>query len=341
MQQISNYPLGSKENPFFISSKEEFLNIPPKSYNKYYTCICLDCGTKIYRRQVRNKVFNWNTMLCSNCVRKHNMYKGQAAFKEKYGVDNPGQLPDHKEKINQKMAQRLINNPEEEHNRCKEVARKGAETRKLKGYKHGEVLFERYGVHSAFELASSKETIKEKYGSHNEMARNNAKKSKITKKERYGDENYVNIDAIKKTNQLKYGVDFYCVKKECYSRKLYFYDNEYFDSSWELAYYYFLKSNKVNFTFHPTSIEYFVNGKKHHYFPDFIVDGRFVEIKGDNFFENGKMINPSNRSKDNIAQAKFDLMKELNVKILRMSDIKEYLTFCKIHKFILSDYKCQ
>ena len=67
-----------------------------------------------------------------------------------------------------------------------------------------------------------------------------------------------------------------------------------FDSLPELAFFIWLNDNGYDFEYQPDVVfEYEYAGKKHVYLPDFLVDGMFVELKGDHFFdESGKMINP-------------------------------------------------
>lgn len=54
-----------------------------------------------------------------------------------------------------------------------------------------------------------------------------------------------------------------------------------FDSTWEIKVYDFLMENNIEFQYHNVSIPYEYTGKTHYYFPDFIVNGRIYEVKGD------------------------------------------------------------
>lgn len=59
------------------------------------------------------------------------------------------------------------------------------------------------------------------------------------------------------------------------------YDNIYFDSTWELAYYIFCKEHDINITRCNEKFEYInVDGNKRMYHPDFRVNGKLTEIKG-------------------------------------------------------------
>ena len=60
------------------------------------------------------------------------------------------------------------------------------------------------------------------------------------------------------------------------------YDNVYFHSSWELAYYVFIKetTSKTIIRNSTLVLNYMFEGTKRRYVPDFIVDGKLIEIKG-------------------------------------------------------------
>lgn len=99
------------------------------------------------------------------------------------------------------------------------------------------------------------------------------------------------------------------------------YDNNYFDSNWEVLFYKWLTNNGISFEFHPNvKFSYTYLGEEHFYQPDFFVEGRYVEIKGDHFFENHnehlKMICPWDSTKNDLYEAKHQCMIENNVLIL-------------------------
>ena len=58
------------------------------------------------------------------------------------------------------------------------------------------------------------------------------------------------------------------------------YDGIYFMSTWELAYYIYMKNHGHNIKRCDQRFQYEYEGKYHYYYPDFIVDGRIVETKG-------------------------------------------------------------
>ena len=112
--------------------------------------------------------------------------------------------------------------------------------------------------------------------------------------------------------------------------KFYCYNNVMFDSSWELAYYIWLKDNNINFEYQPNiSFDYEYNNKIHKYKPDFKVNNEIIEIKGDQFIKNGKMVCPYNHDRDELFNEKYKCMLKHNVKILMNKDIKPIIKYIK------------
>jgi len=169
-------------------------------------------------------------------------------------------------------------------------------------------------------------------------------KNKQTKLKNHGNPNYNNIEQIKKTNLDKFGAE--CVFNSDYynevSKRKYTYNGIHFDSSWEIAYYIWLKDHNIDFEYHTSDkFLYIYEDKIHEYKPDFKINGIFYEIKGLHFFENknlnGKMFNPYNRNKfskeelkyrDGIMEAKHQCMLENNVIII--TDCSEYIKYVKM-----------
>lgn len=109
-------------------------------------------------------------------------------------------------------------------------------------------------------------------------------------------------------------------------RKKYIYDNETFQSYNEVCFYIYLKEHHIRFK-HLTdvSIEYECRNTIHHYFPDFKVYDTFVEIKGKQFFKDDKMINPYDRTQDDIYEAKHQCMLRNKVKIITSKRFIDYV----------------
>lgn len=199
------------------------------------------------------------------------------------------------------------------------------------------------------------ETISKKYGKNSILAiPEYREKGKQTKLNRYGDSNYTNREKAKKTcldkygsenptafNSTKfkksmldkYGAEYFCQTEEfnkTRKRKFYF-DNIGFDSLFEVAFYVYHRDLGNIIKHEPCQIEYFFKNKRHIYCPDFRVNGQLIEIKGSHFFENGKMINPFDRSLDDLYEAKHQCMLENNVKII--TDFSLYLKYFKEHNY--------
>lgn len=140
---------------------------------------------------------------------------------------------------------------------------------------------------------------------------------------KYGVENPMQVSEIRKRAQHKYT-----------------YNELNFDSAAELAYFIWLIDNDAHFEYQPEiSFAYTYNGKTHMYHPDFMVENAFVEIKGAHFFEDGKMINPYDRTQDGLYEAKHQCMIDNSVKII--TDYDEYIRYVndKYTKNYLSAFK--
>ena len=229
---------------------------------------------------------------------------------KKYGYENPGQVPEIKEKIKNVFINKYGTESymetnefkEKSKNTCKKLYNNTVFTNREK-YK--ETCLEKYGVLTTFQLdevnKKSRETCLEKYGVEY-PSQNNEIKEKIKN------------TAIKNHN----GIGF--ARKDLIKR--YFYDNNYFDSSWELAYYIWLKDNNIDFEYHPDIFfEYIdVNNIKRRYFPDFKINNDYIEIKGDFLVEDNIFKMDNN---------KFKCIQENTKEILYKNDIKKYIEYIK------------
>lgn len=214
-------------------------------------------------------------------------------------------------------------------------------------------MLEKHGVKSTFSLECTrkkcKETLMSKYGVDNPFAaREVQQKIKVTMMRRHGVDHPSKIPATRtkayQTSLKRHGT-YACSYK-------YVYDGKSFDSSWELCYYIWLVDNKKSFTY-PSgiSLRYEFKGKVHHYHPDFIVEGKLVEIKGKQYLnEDGNLTLPYKNVKNRaeleqakaIAKCKSKCMKDHDVVIIGKDEIqpflkhveqkhqvRSYLDFCK------------
>lgn len=119
-----------------------------------------------------------------------------------------------------------------------------------------------------------------------------------------------------------------------------------------MCYYIWLKDNKIDFEYHPNiSFKYSYDRKEHKYYPDFKVEDKIIEIKGDQFFnEDGTMRYPyflkenSEEYKKYINErfeAKHQCMLENNVEILKYADYSKFISYVedKYGKSFLEQYK--
>lgn len=169
-------------------------------------------------------------------------------------------------------------------------------------------------------------------------ARSNEKRRQ-TVKDRYGKEYYSQtddwkstaIDAVKQTNLERYGVDSYAKTPEFHqrSRKVYFYDNTYFDSSWELYYYIYMKDRGYNIKRNTRGLEYFIGDNKHLYFPDFDIDGQLIEIKGNQYIKDDSLYNPYGEKDQSRAIAKDKCLKDNKVKLITSTLIKPAIDYVR------------
>ena len=218
-----------------------------------------------------------------------------------------------------------------------------------------------YGTDNIFTLDTIKEKCqKTKMKKYNDPFYTNRAKNAITVKEKYNVDNVFQLteiqEKIKKTNSDKYGVEYTFqseevknkIRQTCLARygtyspmqnhdirmstqSKYSYDQRLFDSSWELGYYIWLTDHNVSFEYQPNiAFEYTIDGQVHYYHPDFLVDGKYTEIKGLQFFENnnpaGNMINPFDRTQDKLYEAKHQCMIANNINIITDCDfILDYI----------------
>ena len=306
---------------------------------------CKVCGNKINFIDFRNGYNNHCSISCS--MKDENVQnKRKKTCLEKYGVEHYNKTEESKEKHKNTNLKKY---GVESVLQSEEIKEKIKETN-----------FERYGVENYAQTDEYKNKVKitclEKYGvEYYFQSDDKKKKSKETCVERYGVESYTKTDEYKEktkqTNLEKYGVEYYfqsddkkkksketCVERygvEHYSqtskfakyhRKQIEYDGLTFDSNWEVIVYKYCKENNISCEYQPDIIfEYEYNDKKHYYHPDFLINGKLYEVKGDHFFDGDKMICPYNRNDymDGLFEAKHQCMLKNGVIILRKGNLHQ------------------
>ena len=199
-----------------------------------------------------------------------------------------------------------------------------------KNYKKS--MLEKYGVENSMYLSSAKEKLKQtnikKYGAENVFASEHGKqKIKETMLKKYGVENPSHLEYTKEKDKQtclkKYGVTHYSQTKEFQSQryKHFCYDGVFFDSSWELAVWVYCKDHDIAIEREPCSFDYEYEGKQHTYFPDFKINGKLVEVKGEHLL---KMLK---NSKENVNAAKYSCMCKNNIEIWTKKEVQLYLDY--------------
>lgn len=276
--------------------------------------------------------------------------KGIETSIKNWGVEHPSQA----EEIKQRVKQTFKNNYGVDHPmQSEEVKAKVANTM-LK--KHGvECAFQldsvrqklidsnmdKHGVKSMLELPEVRELgqqqLIDKYGV-DSPSKLDWVKEKI-KNAHLSDETYMKTI---QTSRERYGVDWYMQTSEFHknSHKRYThpkYPDMSWATSWEFKVYDFLTENNIPFEYQIEPIPYEYDGGIHYYHPDFRVNGRIFEVKGDNFFrineETGKkemymtwrkpgMTDEEYKKSCEKEEAKHQCMIANNVIVLRSKDIK-------------------
>lgn len=282
----------------------------------------------------------------------NNRDKTRATCLEKYGVDNVGKSEKIKQQIKQTKKERY---GDENYNNIEQIKQTQIELYGNYSFmdtdKVRKTMLEKYGVENIMQLPEyrdivsqknkenasrrmykTKQTCYEKYGvpwvTESEEIKN---KIKTTNFQRYGKEYVFQVDGvkekIKESNLNKYGVEYYTQSLDFHKKKLsrYFYDGFIFDSSYELCFYKYCIDHNIQISRSDTFFEYEYNGKIHKYFPDFKVVNKYIEIKGEHFFEDGRMINPFDRNQDELYEAKHQCMLENNVDIV--TDCEKYVNY--------------
>ena len=259
-------------------------------------CKNLDPNTQLHREQTFIKKFGHKTSFMNEDVKE----KIRNTLKERYGAEHALQVNEFKQKAK-------------------------------------ETTIERYGTEYYTQTNEYRQryidTCQKIYGTNN-VFQNEEIKKKIqqTNLKKYGVKHYTQtqecLDKMQKTCQERYGVINYSQTKEWShkKKKRILFDGIYFDSSWEVIVFKYCKINNIPCEYQPNiTFEYTYDNNIHHYHPDFLIDGKLYEVKGEQFFDGDKMICPYNRNEylDKMAESKHQCMIKNGIIILRSDDIKK------------------
>ena len=264
-------------------------------------------GAEITTEEYYLKYLNGKVEYCEICGKPakwlgthyHNVCGSAECTHELRSRNNAMNIQEYRDKISES----LINLSKE---RKEEIKEKTKQTN-----------IERYGVEHIWKDPEFRkmglETMQKKYGTTCGFF---TPKAKQTVKEKYGAEHFSNTTEFSKRRVKKYNQNGMS-----------------FDSKDEIMLYNFATDMNIPITLHPEcNFKYLYNNKVHTYEPDFIINEKYYETKGLQFFEdknpNNKMINPYDRSMDGLFEAKHQCMLSNNVRILTdtglFSLIKEF-----------------
>lgn len=301
----------------FIKEKRVFTNL------MVYAFKCKSCG-KIQTRSFRTaNIDNHKTLLCQDCLnieRYGYAHTYDNKEKQRYALDRVlekhGGFGMASKEIRDKIES---TNLEKFGSKCSlkdpEVNAKARKTTK-----------EKYGVDYA--LQSKKiydetvETLNKRYGVEHALQNENIKNKMCERNiEKYGVSNTMQIPEVQEKSMQN--------RKQHYLR-----DGISFDSKWELAYWIYVTEylhgdiKRCDICF-----KYNVDNITHKYYPDFIYNGKILEMKGDHFYKDrnreNEAINPFDRSKDKQFEAKRKCAIENDVEFISTEEIEKALNFVK------------
>lgn len=272
---------------------------------------CPDCKKYFYRYETRVNDHPYCTKCKSNHPENPLTKKGWTVESERkkrettiqrYGVENVSQFKEFKDKeIQSKLHKYGFANGFSDPN-VQQKAITLAKDKKSKDKKLN-TFMEHYGVSHAMKHPSVKNKPYETY------------------KSRTGYDHPLKNPEVKNKMVKEFGqigrVRGYC------------YQGIHFDSSWELAVYIWLTDHNKKFLYHPPIPFKYIgdDNKEHEGYPDFLIEGKFYELKGTQFFNENH--EPFNKYTQKFWWGKFQAMKENNITIWELKDIKPYLEYIK------------
>lgn len=171
-----------------------------------------------------------------------------------------------------------------------------------------ETMRSRYGVESAFGSEvfreKSRNTMKIRYGvPYAAQNKDVYAKVEATNMDRYGSKCVFGNDAVREKSRMSmkshYGVENYSKTREYHLKRRHAYVSRFdpsvsLSSTWEILVYDYCRERGVVPVIAPCSLQYRVGDDVRLYFPDFMINGHLVEVKGDQYInkEGDGWINP-------------------------------------------------
>ena len=332
----------------YDENERDFLLTKKGSKDLFVLADCRICGlefkTKLKRLQ--------KGFLCRKCkisqtkksvdekTKKEINEKRKQTCLEKYGVSNVFQLEETKEKSTKSLEEKYgVSNPrylqldENYQKKIKDRKQKEIEVQSddkkdehfenLKNMKVSKWDFRTDAERSEI-INKRKKTNLKKYGV--EFAQQNDNVKRKTRENslkkwgfEYPQQNSSFREKIENTFLEKYGAR--------HPNFAYKFQNQMFDSSWELAVWIWANDHSIPIKREPAQIEYEFKGVKHTYYPDFEIDGKIVEVKGPQFFKEGKLVNPFDHSKNEIYNVKYQCALKNGVEFWSTKEMKPILNY--------------
>ena len=307
----------------------------PENFKEIYKEKCHYCRNKEKTKQTCLEKYGKEFTLQVKEIRE----KGKLTLLKKYGVENPSQS----EEIKKKKEETTFKHYGVKHNsQVEEIKKKKEET-----------CLKHYGVKNPTyiedHIEKTQKTSLKKYGTLNPFQNEKVKeKYKQTCIKKYGRKNFFSGEdgkEITRQNCLKkYGVDNFARTKDFLLKRIskYFYDNQSFDSKPEICFYIYCKDQGLNIKRTPCYFEYEYKGEIHRYFPDFEIDGKYYEIKGNQFLtKDGKWCDFYNHTLDELFEEKRQCALKNNVIILYENEYQKYIDYInqKYGKDFLKQFK--
>lgn len=325
-------------------------NIELFTNNTQITFKCINCGCEYTKSIFAYKRYK----LCKECVKVEMVKNLKNTCLEKYGVDNVWKDKEHIEKM--KQTKKALYGSSNNINKWKETIKNkyGCDSYfQSEDFKEKskETKLQKYGNATFVNVEKRKNTNLSKYGN----TWGNKEKAKQTFLEKYGYTDFMQtlefrnkaretlietygVDNFRKSSEYKdkyeqtclniYGKRHYSQTEDFHKKSYhrYRYKNQVFHSSWEVIFYIFCEDFNIECERDIEPLSYIYNDEIHYYFPDFKINDKLYEIKGDHFIKDNTLINPftdSIKIKE-LNEAKTKCMVDNKVTIIDMKPILEY-----------------
>lgn len=290
---------------------------------------CERCGNAVIRKcdYVKKTYKRYNQLICPECARKdmkpteedrkRGMENRRKNMLEKYGVEHINQLPENREKMRELAKKRTTIYFHRDMERA--IVKKynnREDMYKLIAENREKTVQERYGVRSTLLLPEVREKIRqtsmERYGM--EVPSNNPESRKKA--------NY----KYKGTCYKKYGVSSYTKREEfrevLHNRVRYRYKGIDFNTKWLLCFYIYYEELGKTVEFDvPEWVYLNSDGKEDKYRPDCKMDGKYYDMRGDEYYYGGKRYEKFEKS------TLYKFMKEKGIKIITLDEISMYYEY--------------